>query len=110
MSRHLDQGESGLISARVPAASLLRKSSIKMSSASDQQLDGFTTLKSGQQYNGEIFCNRALNMKNIRAVGFDMDYTLAQYIPETFEILAHRGAMNKLVTSMGYPEEILALP
>jgi hypothetical protein len=81
-----------------------------MSSASDQQLDGFTTLKSGQQYNGEIFCNRALNMKNIRAVGFDMDYTLAQYIPETFEILAHRGAMNKLVTSMGYPEEILALP
>jgi len=110
MSRHLRQGESGQISARVPAASLLRKSSIKMSSASDQQLDGFTTLKSNQQYNGEIFCNRALNMKNIRAVGFDMDYTLAQYIPETFEILAHRGAMNKLVTSMGYPEEILALP
>ena len=30
---------------------------------------------------------RALNMKRIRAIGFDMDYTLAQYIPETFEIL-----------------------
>ena len=40
-----------------------------------------------QRYQGEIFCNRALNMKRIRAVGFDMDYTLAQYIPETFEIL-----------------------
>jgi len=63
-----------------------------------------------QKYQGEIFCNRALNMKRIRAVGFDMDYTLAQYIPETFEILAHRGAMAKLVNVMGYPAEILSLP
>jgi hypothetical protein len=63
-----------------------------------------------QRYNGEIFCNRALNMRTIRAVGFDMDYTLAQYIPETFEILAHRGAMQKLVNTMGYPKEILSLP
>eukprot|EP00283_Hemiselmis_rufescens_P003923 CAMPEP_0173435748 /NCGR_PEP_ID=MMETSP1357-20121228/15566_1 /TAXON_ID=77926 /ORGANISM="Hemiselmis rufescens, Strain PCC563" /LENGTH=560 /DNA_ID=CAMNT_0014400767 /DNA_START=257 /DNA_END=1939 /DNA_ORIENTATION=+ len=62
-----------------------------------------------QKYNGEIFCNRALNMKNIGFVGFDMDYTLAQYIPETFEILAHRGAMAKLVESMDYPAEILKL-
>lgn len=63
-----------------------------------------------QRYQGEIFCNRALNMKRIRAVGFDMDYTLAQYIPETFEILAHRGAMEKLVNFMGYPAQILSLP
>jgi len=72
-----------------------------------------TTLKGAssqsQKYNGEIFCNRALNMKNIGFVGFDMDYTLAQYIPETFEILAHRGAMAKLVESMQYPAEILKL-
>ena len=32
-----------------------------------------------------IYCNRSLNMTSIRAVGFDMDYTLAQYKPETFE-------------------------
>lgn len=25
-----------------------------------------------------VFCNRSLNMKSIAAVGFDMDYTLAQ--------------------------------
>lgn len=42
-----------------------------------------------QRYQGEIFCNRALNMKRIKAVGFDMDYTLAQYIPETFELLGN---------------------
>lgn len=81
-----------------------------MSSSMADGLGYITTPTSGQRYNGEIFCNRALNMKNIRAVGFDMDYTLAQYIPETFEILAHRGAMKKLVESMGYPDEILSLP
>ena len=62
------------------------------------------------KYQGEVFCNRALNMKRVLAVGFDMDYTLAQYIPETFELLAHRGAMDKLVGFMDYPEEIKQLP
>ncbi len=38
-----------------------------------------------------IFCNRALNMKQIKAVGYDMDYTLAQYKPDTFEGLAHKA-------------------
>lgn len=62
------------------------------------------------KYQGEVFCNRALNMRRVMAVGFDMDYTLAQYIPETFELLAHRGAMDKLVNFMMYPEEIRDLP
>lgn len=55
------------------------------------------------KYQGEVFCNRALNMKRVMAVGFDMDYTLAQYIPETFELLAHRGAVDKLVNFMVTP-------
>jgi len=63
-----------------------------------------------QRYQGEVFCNRALNMKRVMAVGFDMDYTLAQYIPQSFELLAHRGAMDKLVNFMGYPDEIKDLP
>lgn len=53
----------------------------------------------------EIFCNRAINMKQIEAVGFDMDYTLAEYISETFDLLAYDGAVEKLI-GMGYPEEI----
>ncbi|KAI9118654.1 hypothetical protein K1719_010986 [Acacia pycnantha] len=55
----------------------------------------------------QIFCNRSLNMKNIVAVGFDMDYTLAQYRPETFESLAYQGTIKKLVTDLGYPLELL---
>ncbi|KMZ61459.1 putative Cytosolic purine 5-nucleotidase [Zostera marina] len=55
----------------------------------------------------QIFCNRSLNMKNIVAVGFDMDYTLAQYMPETFESLAYDGTVKKLVRNLGYPAELL---
>ncbi|GAB2222553.1 hypothetical protein Droror1_Dr00016671 [Drosera rotundifolia] len=55
----------------------------------------------------KVFCNRSLNMKNIVAVGFDMDYTLAQYKPETFESLAYKGTIKKLVYNLGYPHELL---
>ncbi|GER49622.1 5' nucleotidase family protein [Striga asiatica] len=55
----------------------------------------------------KIFCNRSLNMRNIVAVGFDMDYTLAQYKPETFESLAYEGTVKKLVNDLGYPTELL---
>nr|VDD62944.1 unnamed protein product [Brassica oleracea] len=55
----------------------------------------------------QIFCNRSLNMRNIIAVGFDMDYTLAQYKSETFESLAYEGTVRKLVYDLGYPSELL---
>ena len=45
----------------------------------------------------------------MQAVGFDMDYTLSQYKPETFEKLAHDLTVEKLVSVFGYPE-VLALP
>jgi hypothetical protein len=54
----------------------------------------------------KVFCNRSLNMRNITAVGFDMDYTLAQYKPETFESLAYHGTIEKLVKDLNYPEEV----
>lgn len=65
--------------------------------------EGGHTIEIGKQ----IFCNRSLNMKNIVAVGFDMDYTLAQYKPETFESLAYVGTIKKLVHDLGYPSELL---
>lgn len=58
----------------------------------------------------QIFCNRSLNMKNITAVGFDMDYTLAQYKPETFEALAYKGTIAKLVNDLKYPDEVSKFP
>ncbi len=55
----------------------------------------------------DIFCNRELRFDNLRAIGFDMDYTLAQYQQPAFDKLAFDGAKEKLVRSLGYPEEVL---
>lgn len=55
----------------------------------------------------DIFCNRELKLSGIRAIGFDMDYTLAQYQQPAFDRLAFDGAKEKLVTNLGYPEQVL---
>lgn len=55
----------------------------------------------------DVFCNRELGMNSVRAVGFDMDYTLAQYKQPEFDKLAFDGAKEKLVHALGYPEEVL---
>ncbi|KAG9147084.1 hypothetical protein Leryth_005320 [Lithospermum erythrorhizon] len=69
----------------------------------------FSSVERGQEIDigTHIFCNRALNMKNIVAVGFDMDYTLADYKPETFESLTYECSIRKLVCDLGYPPELL---
>ncbi|XP_076912277.1 uncharacterized protein LOC143570532 [Bidens hawaiensis] len=54
----------------------------------------------------QIFCNTAVNMKNVVAVGFDMDYTLAKYKVDTFESLTYEGVVKKLITNLGYPQEL----
>jgi HAD superfamily 5'-nucleotidase-like hydrolase len=56
----------------------------------------------------DLFCNRELNMLNVDVVGFDMDWTLAQY-NEAFDLLAYNGAKEKLVSDLGYPKEVLDL-
>lgn len=78
----------------------------------DGHVQGLWSSREGRQpidIGKQIFCNSAVNMKNIDAVGFDMDYTLAQYKPETFESLAYEGTVEKLVTSLGYPREVMKL-
>lgn len=49
-------------------------------------------------------------MKKIKAIGFDMDYTLVRYKTENFERLAHKETLIKLVEVKGYPKELLDLP
>lgn len=56
----------------------------------------------------DLFCNREMNMEQLEAIGFDMDWTLAQY-NEDFDLLAFNGAKQKLVSLLGYPEEVLLL-
>jgi HAD superfamily 5'-nucleotidase-like hydrolase len=53
----------------------------------------------------DLFCNRELNMGYIEAIGFDMDWTLAQY-NQDFDLLAFNGAKENLV-KFGYPKDVL---
>ncbi len=44
-----------------------------------------------------IFCNRTLNLRAIRAVGYDMDYTLIHYRIEEWERRAYEHLRQKLL-------------
>ena len=57
-------------------------------------------------YKRQIFCNVELNGNSVEAVGFDMDFTLAQYNDE-FNLIAFEGAKRNLVNNFGYPEEVM---
>ena len=48
-------------------------------------------------------------MTQIRAIGFDLDHTLAHYDPTSVEELAFDLTKQKLVENKGYPQEILDL-
>ena len=49
-----------------------------------------------------IFCNRTLNLRSIRAVGYDMDYTLIHYHAEEWEQRAYE-AIQTHFSQLGWP-------
>ncbi len=53
-----------------------------------------------------IFCNRTLNLRSIRAIGYDMDYTLVHYNVEHWEARAYQYTRGKLI-ELGWPIEHL---
>ncbi len=55
-----------------------------------------------------IFVNRSLNMSSIKAIGFDMDHTLATYNSINFETLAFKVTLDKFIKA-GYPKELAKL-
>ena len=55
-----------------------------------------------------IFVNRALRMESIQCVGFDLDWTLADYRRKPMERLAFDLAVDHLIAEQGYPEGIRA--
>ncbi|MGE3610763.1 MAG: HAD-IG family 5'-nucleotidase [Bacteriovoracaceae bacterium] len=53
-----------------------------------------------------IYVNRTLNMKQITAIGFDMDYTLVRYNSEAFEEMTYKEIKKKLIELKNYPKII----
>ncbi len=49
-----------------------------------------------------LFCNRTLNLRSIRAIGYDMDYTLIHYRVDEWERRAFEYTREKLV-ARGWP-------
>ncbi len=55
-----------------------------------------------------IYTIRSLNQAKIKAIGYDMDHTIAIYNRENFETLAFRETLKKFI-ERGYPEELSQL-
>lgn len=53
-----------------------------------------------------IFCNRTLNLNSIKAIGYDLDYTLVHYNVEAWESCAYEFIKSGLVKN-GWPIEDL---
>jgi HAD superfamily 5'-nucleotidase-like hydrolase len=54
-----------------------------------------------------VFCNRTLNLRSIRAIGYDMDYTLVHYHVAEWERRAYEHVRSQFVGS-GWPVERLS--
>ncbi|MCP4574413.1 MAG: HAD-IG family 5'-nucleotidase [bacterium] len=57
-----------------------------------------------------VHTNRNLRLSSIRAMGFDMDHTLAVYNTENFNRLCFELAAERLVIERGYPPEVRSVP
>jgi len=57
-----------------------------------------------------VYINRPLNLKKIKAIGLDLDYTLVRYNHALFEKKTFDLSKTALVTAMGYPEDVLKFP
>ncbi len=53
-----------------------------------------------------VFVNRTLNLKKIKLIGFDMDYTLVPYNTRRFEELSYEMAKQRLISICSYPKEV----
>lgn len=49
-----------------------------------------------------LFCNRTLNLRSIRAIGYDMDYTLIHYRVEAWERRAYEHIRDRM-RAQGWP-------
>ena len=50
----------------------------------------------------KVFCNRTLNMRSIRCIGYDMDYTLIHYDVAEWERSAY-GYLKQFLLKQGWP-------
>lgn len=57
-----------------------------------------------QPFSRGVFANRTLNMRSLRAIGYDMDYTVVHYHVKAWEGVAFRFLKQRLI-DLGWPIE-----
>lgn len=61
-------------------------------------------IQNKQPFSRGVFANRTLNMRSLRAIGYDMDYTVVHYHVKAWEEVAFRFLKARLV-DLGWPIE-----
>ena len=56
-----------------------------------------------------IFVNQSLNLSSVHCFGFDMDYTLCEYISPEFDKLGYHLVKQWLVDNKDYPEAVSSI-
>src|SRR5262249_40765294 len=62
--------------------------------------------RTGAMLGRDLYCNRTLNFRALRAVGYDMDYTLIHYNVEAWEARAYAHIRDRLA-DLGWPVRVL---
>ena len=70
-------------------------------------MDELTSLIIDPPHERKIFTNRTLNMRSIRAIGYDMDYTLINYDVKRWERAMYEY-LKRRALELGWPVEDLA--
>ena len=70
-------------------------------------MDELTSLLIDPPHERKIFTNRTLNMRSIRAIGYDMDYTLINYDVKRWERAMYEY-LKRRALELGWPVEDLA--
>ena len=69
-------------------------------------MDDLTSLLPSSPYERSIFTNRTLNLRTIKAIGYDMDYTLIHYDSKRWERTMYEYLKRKML-ELGWPVEDL---
>jgi HAD superfamily 5'-nucleotidase-like hydrolase len=73
-----------------------------MASVSRESTEGPVSIPTGPPPGRGIYTNRTLNLRSIKVVGFDMDYTLVHYRVRVWERRAYEHLRNRLL-ARGWP-------
>ena len=75
-------------------------------SSLEATLAALGAVEDGGDESERVFCSRSLNLRGIRVIGYDMDYTIVHYKWREWELLAYE-CTKRVLLGIGFPVEDL---